>query len=161
MAEQKQGSTALVSGSDLRDEARFARITGGGNIKNLQEMRERIAEVERYAFILTPMSSAASLAPGYELNPTVIWIDPSVDAKSGRGANVYHQPSIHKAHKQGGDWVPDEVSINHDGLMRILNSFCVNVHPTRWLHDGVAVPHLFVCESDGDLIDFTADPRWL
>lgn len=147
-------------GSILRDETRMARLTGT-NIKTPHELRQRIEEFQSSAFILSPMTAVASIAPGYEITPVVVVIDPSVDPESGRGADVYFQRSIHKSKKVGDSWVPTEVSLNAQGLGRVLAAVGVNVYPSRWQHDGVAEKHLWVVETDGDLIEFDGRVRRL
>lgn len=148
------------AGSILRDETRMARLTGT-NIKTPQELRQRIEEFQNSAFILSPMTAVASIAPGYEITPVVVVIDPSVDAESGRGADVYFQRSIHKSKKVGDTWVPTEVSLNAAALGRVLAAVGVNVYPSRWQHDGVAEKYLWVVETDGDLIEFDGRVRRL
>jgi hypothetical protein len=157
MAVTEQG---LAKEADLRDETRMARLTGS-NIKTAQELRQRIEEIQQHAFVLSPMSAVSAIAPGYEITPVVVVIDASVDPVSGRGADVYHQSSIHKGKKIDGDWVPLEVSLNHYGLLKILGAVGVNVYPTRWQYDGVSERYLWVCETDGDVIDFDGRVRRL
>lgn len=113
MSHDSKTGTALV-------ERRAADIEIGGNITTAQDLAVRIREMQDKAFILSPMTAVASLAPGYQIAPTLVVIDPSVDPDSGRGADVYYQSSIHKKHKDGNRWVPDEVSLNHYALLRVL-----------------------------------------
>lgn len=159
-----QAQAELVKASDvgsiLRDETRMARLTGT-NIKTPNELRQRIEEFQNSAFILSPMTAVASIAPGYEITPVVVVIDPSVDGESGRGADVYFQRSIHKSKKVGDNWVPTEVSLNAAGLGRVLAAVGVNVYPSRWQHDGVSEKYLWVVETDGDLIEFDGRVRRL
>lgn len=159
-----QAQAELVKASDvgsiLRDETRMARLTGT-NIKTPHELRARIEEFQNSAFILSPMTAIASIAPGYEITPVVVVIDPSVDAESGRGADVYFQRSIHKSKKVGDNWVPTEVSLNAAALGRVLAAVGVNLYPSRWQHDGVAEKFLWVVETDGDLIEFDGRVRRL
>lgn len=147
-------------GSILRDEVRMSRLTGT-NIKTPNELRQRIEEFQSSAFILSPMTAVASIAPGYEITPVVVVIDPSVDPESGRGADVYFQRSIHKSKKSGDSYVPTEVSLNAAALGRVLAAVGVNVYPSRWQHDGVAEKYLWVVETDGDLIEFDGRVRRL
>ena len=162
MTQQAQAELVKAGdvGSILRDETRMARLTGT-NIKTPNELRQRIEEFQNSAFILSPMTAVASIAPGYEITPVVVVIDPSVDAESGRGADVYFQRSIHKSKKVGDTWVPTEVSLNAAGLGRVLAAVGVNVHESRWQHDGVAEKYLWVVETAGDLIEFDGRVRRL
>ena len=156
---KQQGSTALVERQPEPD--RLAQLTAS-NIKTPQELADRIREMRELAFILTPMTATGAIAPGYEIVPVLEPIDPSVDPQSGRGADVYFQSSIHKSRKVGDrKYEPVEVSLNHYALLRILGDFGVNVHPTRWLQDGIGERYLWVCETDGDIIDFTGQVRLL
>src|SRR3990167_128728 len=156
---KQQGSTALVERQPEPD--RIARLTAS-NIKTPLELADRIREMRELAFILTPMTATGAIAPGYEIVPVLEPIDPSVDPQSGRGADVYHQPSIHKTRKVGDDvFEPIEVSLNSYALLRVLGDFGVNVHQTRWLQDGIRERYLWVCETDGDIIDFTGQVRLL
>lgn len=129
------------------------------NVKTMAEFTERVRQIQDAAFVLSPMNAAGDFAPQFQATPVIVWIDPTIDPKSGRGADVYHQYSIHKSHKVGDDWVADEVSVNHNGLMRILNAAGVNVKPTRWLQDGVVERNIWVCETDGEITDFTGTVR--
>lgn len=156
---KQQGSTALVERQPEPD--RLVQLTAS-NIKTPQELADRIREMRELAFILTPMTATGAIAPGYEIVPVLEPIDPSVDPQSGRGADVYFQSSIHKSRKVGDrKYEPVEVSLNHYALLRILGDFGVNVHPTRWLQDGIGERYLWVCETDGDIIDFTGQVRLL
>ncbi len=160
MAEQ---STALAERGQVTIDIK---TLTGSNIKTQADLAERILAMQDRVFLLSPMGAAGAISPGYEVTPLLVPIDPSVDTESGRGADVYFQASIHaktKVQRQGGgyDLVPLEVSLNHYGLLRILNNFGVNVRPTRWLQDGSTERYLFVCETDGDLIDFTGQLRML
>src|SRR3990167_3172845 len=159
MAEQNQ-NTALVERVEPA-ETRLARLTAS-NIKTPQELAARIRDMQEHAFILSPMTAVAAIAPGYEITPVLVVIDPSVDPESGRGADVYHQASIHKRRKVGDrKYVPEEVSLNHYGLLKVVGAVGVNVYPTRWLSDGITERYLWVCETDGDLIDFDGRVRRL
>ena len=145
---------------DIRVPTRLARLTAG-NVKTAADLTVRIREMQDHAFVLSPMTEIAAIAPSYEITPVLVVIDPSVDAETGRGADVYHQSSIHKREKVAGKWQPIEVSLNHYGLLRILGAVGVNVYPTRWMADGMTERYLWVCETDGDLIDFTGQVRRL
>lgn len=155
-----ENNTALVE-RPARSVGEIERLTAS-NIKTTQDLADRIRAMQEHAFILSPMSAVGAIAPGYEINPVVVPLDPSVDPESGRGADVYHQPSIHRRRKVGDrKYEPEEVSVNAYGLGRILAAAGVNVHPTRWLQDGVKERYLWVCETDGDLIDFAGQLRLL
>lgn len=149
-------STALAERHPLPD---FTALTGT-NIKTPAQLAERIRALQAHAFILSPMSAVAAIAPGYEITPVVVAIDPSVDAESGRGAEVYYQPSIHKKVKERGQWVPLEVSLNKYGLLRILGAVGVNVYPPRWLQDPTE-KYLWICEVSGDVTEFDGRVRRL
>ena len=150
------GGTALVERVDVEALTR-------SNIKTQADLADRMRRLQDHVFLLSPMGqSGSTISAGYEIAPIPILIDPSVDAESGRGAEVYHQASIHKRRKVAdGQWEPVECSLNHYGLLKILTNFGVNVRETRWLQDGVKERHLFVCETDGDIIDFTGQLRML
>jgi hypothetical protein len=155
----------VKSGDLLRDETRMARLVGT-NIKSPIELRQRIEEIQQHAFVLSPMTAISSIAPGYEITPVVVVIDPSVDPESGRGADVYFQRSIHKSKKVdrpggGYDYLPVEVSLNAQGLARILAAVGVNVHDSIWTQDGSRERYLWVCETAGDVIEFDGRMRKL
>lgn len=157
MAEQKQGSTALVV-QPKADE--LAATFTGVELRTPQQLMECVRAVQEQAFVIGPMMVGA-IAPGYTIIPVPVVIDPSVDPKSGKGRDIYHQRSIHKGTGRGDNYQPIEGSLNAYSLLNILSGAGVNVHPTRWLQDGVREPYLWVCETDGDMIDFTGQLRLL
>ena len=132
----------------------------GIEIKTPQEYAERIRQLQGQAHILSPMSAVASIAPSHIVNPMIVVIDPSVDPKSGRGADVYHQRSIHKGQGRGDDYVPLEVSLNKIGLIKILSAAGVNVYPTERLDDGTE-RNLWIMRTQGDILDFDGRYRLL
>lgn len=150
-----QGKSAVAEPATALARQGAALDLAGVKIETPAQLAERVRELQSRAFILSPMTAVAAIAPGYTIVPVVVAIDPSVDAKSGRGADVYHQRSIHKGSGRGSDYEPVEVSLNHYALLRLLSSAGVNVHETRWAQDGVREPYLWVAETDGDIIDFT------
>lgn len=152
-------ATQQQQGLELRKE-RMDKLVSA-NIKTPAELAVRIREMQEQAFVLSPVTAITAIAPGYEITPVVVVIDPSVDPKSGRGADVYFQSSIHKSVKQDNEWTPVEVSLNHYGLLRILGAYGVNVRATRWMADGINERYLWVCETDGDIIDFDGRVRAL
>ena len=154
--------TGIATAADLRPAARMARMTGG-NIKTAAELADRTREMQEQAFILSPMSAVSTIAPGYEITPVVVAIDPSCDPVSGRGADVYFQPSIHKrVDTRDRNSAPAEVSLNHYGLLRILGAVGVNVQESRWTADGNgAERYLWVCETGGTVVDFDGRVRSL
>lgn len=163
MATKEDEKKSTPQGLATRDD--IQKLTQAGNIKTTLEYANRIREMQAAAFVLSPVTAITAIAPGYEITPVVVVIDPSVDKKTGRGADVYHQPSIHKTVKHGDGrdawWEAIEVSLNHYGLLRILAGFGVNVHETRWIADGIRERYLFVCETEGDIIDFDGRVRKL
>lgn len=165
----QQQQTQALSPAEQFKEARqqaLARVMSG-NISNVQEWHERTKAMNQFAFMLTPSTMMGAIAPHYVITPQLVTIDPSVDPESGRGADVYYQRSIHKAKKVdrpgggGYDWVPTEVSLNAAGLQRILAAAGVNVHDTIWQQDGSKERYLWVCETAGDIIEFTGQVRKL
>lgn len=161
-----QAEAQLVKASDIPAGRQELATAINGNIKSPQEWLARRAVMRQHAFLLSPSDNFAAIAPGYEISPQLVDIDPSVDAESGRGADVYFQRAIHKSKKVdrpggGFDWVPTEVSINAQGLLRILAAAGVNVHDSVWTHDGAKERYLWVCETAGDIIEFTGQVRKL
>ena len=154
----KQENTALVERhpSSLQGVQELA----GVQIKTAADLAERIRQIQGQAFILSPMAAVAAIAPGYVVNPVVVVIDPSVDAESGAGAEVYHQSAIHKRAKRDGQWVPLEASLNKIGLLKILTAAGVNVYPTQRLDDGTR-QHYWMMEAHGDVTDFDGRIRRL
>ena len=160
----QQAPAELVKASDVKATALQSAMAG--NIKSPQEWLQRRAVMREHAFLLTPTDNFSAIAPGYEISPQLVDIDPSVDAESGRGADVYYQKAIHKSRevdRPGGgyDYVPLEVSINAQGLLRILAAAGVNVHDTVWSQDGSKERYLWVAETAGDIIEFTGQVRKL
>ena len=137
-----------------------------GVVRTPAEFAERLRQAADVAFILSPTTAVSMIAPGYEIVPVVVAIDPSVDAESGRGNEVYHQRSIHKGHyKDAGrgqkkSYEPVEVSLNKYGLLRILSAYGVNVHPTQWIKDGSAPDkYLWIAMVSGDIREFDGGLR--
>lgn len=106
-----------------------AQAMAGVEIKTPQEYAERIRALQGQAHILSPMSAFASIAPSHVINPMIVVIDPSCDPETGRGADVYHQRSIHKGSGRGDSYKPLEVSLNKIGLQKILSAAGANVYP--------------------------------
>lgn len=163
MSEQHGGTTALAEAPQHRDLSKLTvEQVVHGNIKSAEDLAERVRALTSRVFLLSPMALGGQIANGYQVQPLVVPIDTSFDPDTGRGADVYHQASIHKRRKDAsGNWEPVEVSLNSYGLLKILNNFGVNVHPTRWIQDGTAEKYLFICETDGDVEDFTGTRRML
>lgn len=166
--QQQQPPNQQLSPADQFREERqqaLAKVMSG-NISTVQEWHERTKAMNKFAFMLTPSTMMGAIAPHYVITPQLVTIDPSVDPESGRGADVYYQRSIHKAKKVdrpggGYDWVPTEVSLNAAGLLRILSAAGVNVHDSVWQQDGSKERYLWVCETAGDIIEFTGQVRKL
>lgn len=158
-------STAeLVTTTDRR-EGSLASITEK-NIKTPAEFAERLRLAAEHAFILSPTTAVSMIAPGYEIVPVVVAIDTSVDAESGRGAEVYHQRAIHKGIYSGSGkdrrYTPTEVSLNKYGLLRILSAYGVNVEPTQWVKDGSGADrYLWICSVSGTIREFDGALRRL
>lgn len=140
---------------------KFQELMAAGNVRTAAELRERVAALQQAAFVLTP-SYIAQFAPGYEGTPQVVVIDPSVDAESGAGGDVYFQRSIHKSRKNAQDqWEPTEVSLNKASLLKILEAVGVNVEDPVWIQDGTKEPYLWMVEVGGTVLDFTGARRKL
>lgn len=162
-------NTALVEKTtDINRLARIQELVGS-EITTQEQYTSRIRELQDRAHILTPAAAFARLAPSHVINPVVVVIDPSVDAESGRGAEVYHQPAIHKRTKRAGTgergggkavWDPVECSINKNGLLKILGSAGVDVLPSERL-DGGATPHLWIIRTQGTILEFDGHRRHL
>ncbi len=152
------GNTSLV---ETRKPAADVSGLAGHQITTPQQLADRIREMHGQAHVLSPMAAVAAIAPGFVVNPVVVVIDPSVDAESGRGADVYFQAAIHKKRKTGnGEWVPDEVSLNKIGLMKILTASGANVYPTQRLDDGRR-PYYWSVMAQADVTDFDGATRRL
>lgn len=153
MAEEKKQTAALA----LRETAAidFANVV----IKDAKGLAQHMHELQSKAFILSP--AVGQVAPGYTVTPVVVVIDPSVDADSGRGADVYYSPQMHKKHKSGDKWIPDEVSLNKYGLLKILNASGVDVQPTQWLHEQMRERYVWVAVVEGLITDFDGRIRRL
>lgn len=146
---ETQSPAALVE----RQEDRLQAIAGV-QITTAQQLYERIKQLHGQAHILSPMTAVAAIPPGHVITPVVVVIDPSVDPESGRGADVYHQPAIHKHEKIGkNDYRPLEVSLNKTGLLKFLQAFGVNVYPTERLDDGTE-RNIWIMRSRGDVMQF-------
>ena len=147
---------------------RSQQLAAGGEITTPPQLAEKIKQLQGQAHILSPMAAVGSIAPGYVVNPVVVVIDPSVDSESGRGADVYFQRSIHKSNKRGSGrdatYEPLEVSLNKQGLLKILTASGVNVYPTREIRvetDRHSGTYIWVLATDGDIIDFDGRLRRL
>lgn len=155
MAEKEQGSTALA-----RRENQSALIEiAGVELTDTKGLMEHMRELQSRAFILSP--AVGRIAPGYTVTPVVVVIDPSVDRKTGRGADVYYSPTQHAKRKVGDDdYEPLEVSLNKYGLLKILNAAGVDVQPTRWVHDA-RERYLWMATVEGFITDFDGRMRRL
>lgn len=127
----------------------------GGVISTPDEYANRIRQLQGQAHILSPMSAVAFIAPQHVVNPMIVVIDPSVDAQSGRGADVYFQRSIHKNRKIGtgrdARYEPEEVSLNKIGLQKILSAAGANVYPpTREFRDR----YWWIVTHEADILTF-------
>jgi hypothetical protein len=150
MTQQQQSSAALITREPtaLRREIQDL---AGIEIKTPQEFAERIRELQGQAHILSPMAAVARIAPSHVINTMVVVIDASVDAKSGRGADVYHQRAIHAGTGRGDTYRPVEVSLNKIGLLKILQASGANVYaPTREFRDR----YWWIVTHEADLLTF-------
>ena len=139
----------------------------GSEITSPPAYAARIRELQGRVHMLSPMAAVARIAPSHVINPMVVVIDPSVDAESGRGAEVYFQASIHKKAEVGerkrgerATYQPLEVSLNKNGLLKILSAAGVNVYPTERL-DGGTERNLWIMRTQGDVLDFDGRYRRL
>lgn len=149
MTQQEQGSVALVERKTVG--VQRVQDLAGVEIKTPQEFAERIRELQGQAHILSPMAAVARIAPSHVINTMVIVIDGSVDAKSGRGADVYHQRAIHAGSGRGDTYRPVEVSLNKIGLLKILQASGANVYPpTREFRDR----YWWIVTHEADLLTF-------
>ena len=124
---QTQHETGMALAERETQRLQHAQSLAGEVIKTPQEYAARIRALQGQAHILSPTSAFASIAPSHVINPMIVVIDPSGDVKSGRGADVYHQRSIHKGNGRGDSYEPLEVSLNKQGLLKILANAGVNV----------------------------------
>ena len=128
----------------------------GPEITTPQAYAERIRALQGQAHILSPFAAVGAIAPSHVINTMVVVIDPSVDAKSGRGADVYHQPSIHKSKKIGTEngkaiYEPLEVSLNKIGLQKILAASGASIYPpTREFRER----YWWIVTHEADLLTF-------
>lgn len=150
------------SSSALVERKTDALSLAGEAISTPTQLAERIRALQGQAHILSPMAAVAAIAPGYVVNPVVVVIDASVDAKSGRGREIYFQSAIHKSRRNdsSGEWEPTEASLNKLGLLKLLTAAGVNMYPTERIDDG-REPHLWIMRSQGDIIDFDGRIRRL
>lgn len=122
--------------------------------QNMEALADRLRQLAGQAHIISPPPTF--MAPYNVAAVTPVVIDPSFDPDSGAGADVYHQPSIHK--KASGRAL--EVSLNANGLKRILAASGVRVRPSRRLDDG-SQPYYWVVSTDGTVRDFSGMERTL
>ena len=151
-----ESKTALVERKVMTDVVALA----GKQITSAADYAQRLRELENQAFLLAPMSATSSFGHGIIGNLVVVVIDPSVDPQSGRGADVYHQAAIHKTRKVGDEWVPLEVSLNKNGLLKMLAGRGVNVYPTQRTDDGTR-QYYWSCMAQGDVLEFDGMMRRL
>jgi len=149
-------TTALV---ERLPEDRLTALAGT-EIRTPNEFAMRVRELQGHAHVLSPMSAVGAIAPSHVINTMVVVIDPSVDAESGRGADVYFQRAIHKSRKisSGGDgeraqYAPLEVSLNKIGLQKMLQASGANVYPTERLDDG-REKNLWIMRTQADILTF-------
>lgn len=146
MTDKKEGGLVVL---DRRDVVSLA----GQQIGSASEYAERLRQLEGKVFLLAPMAATSSFGHSIVGNLVVVAIDPTVDPQSGRGADVYHQPAIHKTKKVGDEWVPVEVSLNKNALLKMLAARGVNVYPTQRMDDGTRANYWHVM-AQGDVLEF-------
>jgi hypothetical protein len=148
-------STALALRADSAALDSISNLTIDNPVALMQHMRA----LQEKAFILSP--AVGRIAPGYVATPVVVVIDPSVDPKSGRGADVYHSPAIHAKRKIGDrKYEPEEVSLNKYALLKMLNGAGVDVQPTHWTIDP-REHYLWMATVEGFITDFDGRIRRL
>jgi hypothetical protein len=171
MTETASSSAALVERERASQaDPRLARLAPfmASHIRTAEEWRARVAAMQEAAFVLSP-AWVGQIAAGYEVTPTVVVVDPSVDPASGMGADVYHSCGIHRCRKrkikgQQGEsdtWKHEieTVSLNHHALLRMLAAAGVEVDAPRWLQDGTHERYLWVVESHGSILEFDGRRR--
>jgi hypothetical protein len=132
----------------------------GALIHNPQELAERVRSLQAQAHLVTPMVAVSAIAPSHAINIAVVVIDPSVDATTGAGADVYHQPSIHKTKKVGEDWQPLEVSLGKTGLLKIAHAAGITWVESHRTDDGHS-PYYWAWTAVGEVVDFDGTRRRL
>lgn len=87
---------ASVAASSARDNSEF-----GNFITRPEDLAAKIAEWNRQgAHVLAPTIQISSFAPGYGVNPGVVYLDTTVDDK-GRGDDVYYDKTTMALHERG------------------------------------------------------------
>lgn len=128
--------------------------------KTPAEIVERIREMRSVAHVLSPAVTAASIPEHITINTVVEVIDTTVDAKTGRGNDIYFQASIHKSDRQGrGDdavVTPLEGSLNATAIKRILAAAGVSVTHSDQIPTGDQ--NHWKWQSKGKMRDF--DGSW-
>lgn len=121
-----------------------------------------MTELQQVAHVISPAAAFAALPPNVTVTPVPVVIDPTFDPKTGRGTDVYHQPSLHKSENigtyQDPKWVPLEVSLNANAIMRVLQSAGVSVTKSERTDDG-SDPHYCAWTTHGRVRQF--DGGWL
>lgn len=124
------------------------------------ELVERIRTIREQAHVLSPAVTAASIPDYVRINTVVEAIDVTFDPKTGRGNDVYFQPSIHKSKKVGsGDnatFEPLEVSLNATAIKRMMAAAGVNVTHSEEIPTGER--NYWKWQSRGKIRDF--DGSW-
>lgn len=124
------------------------------------ELVERIRDMRAVAHVLSPAVSATAIPSHIRINTVVDVIDTSFDPKTGRGNDVYFQPSIHKSQKQGyGDdatFTPLEVSLNATCIKRVMAGAGVSVTESKEIPTGER--NYWKWQSKGKMRDF--DGSW-
>lgn len=126
----------------------------GELIRTPQQLAERVRELQSQAHILSPAVAVSNIPEHYAINTAVVVIEPS--STSG---DVY-AGSFHKKVKQGGDWIPTEVSLAKPALLRILGAAGVNITRSERTDDQGRSYYWRWC-SEGTLVDFDGQIRRL
>lgn len=133
----------------------------GTIIKTPLELAQRVRAMQQVAHILSPAVSVAAIPEHIAINTVVVVIDPTFDAKTGRGNDVYFQASIHKSVNKGSrenpDWEVLEASLNANAIRRMLSASGVQITTSRRTDDA-AIQNYWAWESRGKIRDF--DGSW-
>lgn len=139
----------------------------GQIIKTPLELASRIRQMSQVAHILSPAIAVSSIADHYVVNTAVVVIDttlPPVEYGTAAGNDVYYQSSIHKGknRKNGDTWetAVEEVSLNKNGLLKILGAAGVDITSARRTDDG-REPYYWAYSTQGVIVDFDGRRRQL
>jgi hypothetical protein len=157
---QQQGLERQNRGEMARPEPRRLEDLVSMPVRTPQELAQTVREMEKLAFILSPAIVVSNIAEGYVVNRAVVPISPVVDPKTGRGDDVYYQAAIHKKHKVGEDWIPDEVSLNKNGLIKIMSAAGIDITRSERTDNGKD-PYYWAWAAEGTIIDFDGRKRKL